>query len=318
MRKRTPKGTPEDIAQALGLQLGPGRRIWEVELGGFFRPGSSAKLLQIPTDRTDDDGLFLLEPYRPDRIPVVLVHGTVSSPARWAELVNELRGDRRIRDHFQLWLFHYDTGNPIAYSTGLLRRALQTTLRELDPSGAAPALHRMVIVGHSQGGLLAKLTVIDSGTRFWDRISQKPVDALRVNEEVKEILRESLFFNREPFVENVIFVATPHQGSYVAPRFAGDRVVVHHPSRPSRPRHARGAGRDQRGPDRPRAGTAANERRQHEPEQPVRPDSGLHSRGSGRACPFYRCGRRRRAPGHSRRRRGQVPERPPWRTWTPS
>ena len=76
----------------------------------------------------------------------------------------------------------------------------------------------MVVVGHSQGGLLAKLTVVDSGTRFWDRISQRPIEALNVGDEVKALLRRSLFFKPEPFVGCVVFVATPHRGSYVAPR----------------------------------------------------------------------------------------------------
>ena len=118
----------------------------------------------------------MLQPYRPGKIPVVLVHGTASSPARWAELINELGGDPRIREQFQIWVFLYDTGNPIGYSAGRLRAALTATVQELDPEGKDPALRRMVVIGHSQGGLLTKLTAIDSGTRFWDRISTKPFD----------------------------------------------------------------------------------------------------------------------------------------------
>jgi hypothetical protein len=53
-----------------------------------------------------------LEPYRPDRIPVVFVHGTASSPGRWAEMLNDLLNDRRIRERFQFWAFIYDTGIP--------------------------------------------------------------------------------------------------------------------------------------------------------------------------------------------------------------
>ena len=36
----------------------------------------------------------------------------------------------------------------------------------------------MVVIGHSQGGLLAKMTAIDSGTELWDTISQRPLDEL--------------------------------------------------------------------------------------------------------------------------------------------
>jgi pimeloyl-ACP methyl ester carboxylesterase len=194
--------------------------IWDVDMRGLLQLGA---LEWIPRDRADD-GLFLLEPFRADRIPVVLVHGTASNPARWAELVNELRGDPRTRDHYQLWLFLYETGAPIGYSAGRLRRALERTLAEVDPTGTAPALRRMVVIGHSQGGLLAKLTVVDSGDRFWQsmtKVTPETLDAPDVDPHVREIMRQSLTFTREPFVERVIFVATPHRGSYLAGRRVG-------------------------------------------------------------------------------------------------
>jgi pimeloyl-ACP methyl ester carboxylesterase len=195
---------------ALWLDESP---IWEYELRSLVRPGVVET--ELIKDRAPD-GLFLLQPYRADRIPLVLVHGTASSPARWAELVNELRGDPRIRDRYQIWLFVYDTGNPIAYSAGRLRQALENTVRELDPTGAAAAVRRMVVIGHSQGGLLAKLTVVESGTRFWDNVSSTPFEAANLEPEVRRTLRSSLFFTPEPSVARVIFMATPHQGSYVA------------------------------------------------------------------------------------------------------
>ena len=89
-------------------------------------------------------------------------------------------------------------------------------MAELDPQGTDPALRRMVLIGHSQGGLLAKLTVVDSGTRFWDNVSETPFEALRVSDETRAILRRSLFVTPLPFVNRVVFVATPHRGSDVA------------------------------------------------------------------------------------------------------
>ena len=110
---------------------------------------------------------------------MVLVHGTASSPARWANLVNELANERVIWERYQIWLFLYNTGNPIGYSAGLLRRALERAVARFDPDGhAIPALRRMVVIGHSQGGLLTKLTAVDSGTRFWDQLANVPLDQL--------------------------------------------------------------------------------------------------------------------------------------------
>ncbi len=189
-----------------------GSRAYAFEITGFLR---EALRSYIPQSRAQD-GLFFLTPPRVDRIPIVLVHGTASSPARWAELINELAADPRIRPYYQIWLFIYDTGNPVGYSGGRLRQALENVVHELDPEGKAPALQRMVVIGHSQGGLLTKLTAIDSGTRFWDNVSKTPLDQLTIEPETKELLRRSLFFTPLPFVKRVIFISTPQRGSYQA------------------------------------------------------------------------------------------------------
>jgi hypothetical protein len=87
---------------------------------------------------------------------------------------------------------------------------------ELDPSGQDPALRRMVIIGHSQGGLLAKLMTIGSGKRFWDAASTVPFDEVEMPAETRKLLREGMFFGPVPTVERVVFIATPHRGSYRA------------------------------------------------------------------------------------------------------
>jgi hypothetical protein len=160
--------------------------------------------------------LYAMTPYRRGRVPVVLVHGTASSPARWADLANELEADPRIAPHIQLWFFSYNTGLPLLYSGGLFREMLTKAVAELDPQATDPAMRRMVLIGHSQGGLLSKLAVVDSGTRFWANASETPLEDLRVSDETREILRRSLFMTPLPFVSRVVFVATPHRGSDVA------------------------------------------------------------------------------------------------------
>lgn len=162
------------------------------------------------------DGLVSLEPYRPGRIPVVLVHGTFSSSPTWAEVVNDLTADDEIRRRFQFWLFDYNTGNPIAYSAWLLRRAMDDLIDSLDPDGADPALRRAIVVGHSQGGLLTKLMAVDSGERFWRLLSDVPPDEAELSPESREILEGALLVEPMDMVERVVFIATPHRGSYIA------------------------------------------------------------------------------------------------------
>jgi hypothetical protein len=186
--------------------------IWESEIRGFLR-GNFLK--------GGGGALYTLSPYRPGHVPVVLIHGTASSPARWADLINELEADPRIARRIQVWLFSYNTGNPLLYSAGLLHETLTKTVAELDPQGADRALRRMVLIGHSQGGLLTKLMVVDSGSRFWDNVSETPLDEFRVSDETRGILRRSMFLTPLPFVDRVVFVATPHRGSNIAALLVG-------------------------------------------------------------------------------------------------
>jgi hypothetical protein len=160
-------------------------------------------------------------PHRPGRIPVVFVHGTASSAGRWADLVNDLMSDPRIRKNFEFWFFSYDTGNPIAYSAARLRQALRAAVARFDPDGRDPAMRRMVLIGHSQGGLLLKMMVVDTGTKLWDNVSSVPLEQLKLSDKSRELLQESLFVEPLPFVRRVIFLCTPHRGSYQA----GGRIV---------------------------------------------------------------------------------------------
>jgi len=157
-----------------------------------------------------------LAPYHAGRIPVVLVHGTASSAGRWADLYNDLVNDPVLRRSYQFWLFTYNSGNPIAYSGWLLRKSIADLVEALDPEGRDPALRDIVVVGHSQGGLLAKLLVVDSGARFWDLVIDEPPDRVDLEPENRELLEGSLIVAPSPYVKRVIFLSTPHRGSRLA------------------------------------------------------------------------------------------------------
>lgn len=185
-----------------------GSPIWDFGIAGF-RVGDF--MPEGPAER-----IFFLKPYRPGKIPLVLVHGTFSSPATWAQLVNELDNDPVISQRFQIWLFIYNSGNPIAYSSGNLRATLAATVEELDPEGRDPALRRMVVVGHSQGGLLTKTTAVRSGDAFWRQASKRPFEEVSLDPKLREVLQQSMFYEPLPFVERVVFMSTPHGGSYLS------------------------------------------------------------------------------------------------------
>jgi hypothetical protein len=190
-----------------------GAPVWDFEIAGF-RSGDFSLA-------TTQDNLSMLHPYHRGRIPVVFVHGTASSPARWAEMVNELMNDPVLGPRYQFWFFTYNTGNPVAYSAMRLREALQRAVKDVDPEGKDPALRQMVVIGHSQGGLLTKMTVVNSGSRFWDARFDVPFEQADLSAETKDLLRRSLFVEPLPFVTEVIFICTPHRGSFLTENILG-------------------------------------------------------------------------------------------------
>ena len=58
-------------------------------------------------------------------------------------------------------------------------------MASLDPAGQDMALRDMVLIGHSQGGLLVKMAAVDTDSRLWDAISRKPLDELRLQPETR-------------------------------------------------------------------------------------------------------------------------------------
>ncbi|MGA7278293.1 MAG: hypothetical protein WBW79_10175, partial [Desulfocapsaceae bacterium] len=176
--------------------------------------------------------LLLIQPYEQGRIPVVFVHGTASSPVWWAEMVNFLRADPEIRKQFQFWFYQYNSSNLITLSAAELREGLTAMVDQLDPLHKDPALQKMVVIGHSQGGLLTKMTAVNSGNDLWNAISDEPIEKMQLNPEMEKFVRRLLFFEALPFVTRVVFISTPHRGSYLTKGWVRSlvRTVISLPS----------------------------------------------------------------------------------------
>ena len=173
-------------------------------------------------------GLFMLEPYRPGKIPVLMVHGFWSTPVSWMEMFNDLRGIPEIRDNFQFWFYMYPTGQPFWASATQLRRDLAVAQRQLDPHQADPAMQQMVLVGHSMGGLVSRMQTIESGDEFWKLVSRKPLDQLRTTQQVRSVLANTFYFRPNPSIRRVVTIATPHKGSDIAntvTRWLGQKLI---------------------------------------------------------------------------------------------
>jgi pimeloyl-ACP methyl ester carboxylesterase len=165
-------------------------------------------------------GLYMVEPFDPNRIPVVMVHGLWSSPTTWMEMFNDLRAFPEIRSRFQFWFFLYPTGQPFWVSAAKLRDTLAEVRQTLDPQFRNPNLDQLVLVGHSMGGLVSMLQTLESGDQFWRLLSNRPIEELRATPEETAKLAKSFYFHPNVSVKRVVTIGTPHRGS----EFASDAV----------------------------------------------------------------------------------------------
>jgi pimeloyl-ACP methyl ester carboxylesterase len=174
---------------------------------GFLRPDSVKGVSNI----------YLVEPYQPGKIPVLFVHGLLSSPETWAPLYNDLLADPVLRQRYQFWFYLYPTANPYIVTAADLRDKLALLRQRLDPQKKDAALDNMVLLGHSMGGLVSRLLTADSGIDFWSLVSTTPLDQLQASPETKSELQRVYYFERQPGVRRVVFLGTPHHGSKLSP-----------------------------------------------------------------------------------------------------
>lgn len=196
-----------DLSTPLAYFLNqPDFEIEDVSTLGLLNPGEVEQL----------QGLYMLEPFDPRKMPVVMVHGLWSSPVTWMEMFNDLRSDPHVSQHYQFWFYLYPTGQPFWVSASQMRGDIAAARRVVDPASAHPALDQMVLVGHSMGGLVSKLQSIDSGNRFWATMSDRPFENLNAGTELKRELEQAFFFQPNPSVRRVVTIGTPHRGSKLA------------------------------------------------------------------------------------------------------
>lgn len=178
-------------------------------------------------------GLYMVQPWDPDRIPVLMIHGLWSSPVTWMEMFNELQSDPVLRNHYQFWFYMYPTGEPVTFALADLKDELEELRANCDPYGDNEKLDQMVLVGHSMGGLLSYLMTVNSDDRLWNSVSGVPVDHLEVNDTTRGEIKRVFFFESEPAVDRVVTIASPFQGSRYANRFTRwlGRTVVSLPKK---------------------------------------------------------------------------------------
>ncbi|EQA46985.1 alpha/beta hydrolase family protein [Leptospira broomii serovar Hurstbridge str. 5399] len=167
-------------------------------------------------------GLYFVYPYRSDKIPVVFVHGLASSPFIWFSMINELLSDPQIKEKYQFWVYWYPTGSPISLSGAEFRETLYDLRKVYDPKKEHKSFDRMVLVGHSMGGILSKMMVTRSRKEDWMLAAK--VDSSKfvsLPDDLKKEMIRVFDYDPVPFVKRAIFIATPHKGSTLAEGFLG-------------------------------------------------------------------------------------------------
>ena len=186
----------------------------------FRQRNKATEGLLNPNVLQEKRGLYMLEPYDPDRIPVLMVHGLWSSPMTWMDMFNDLRSFPEIREHYQFWFYLYPSGQPFWNSATELRRDLQDLRTAFDPKHQDQMMDQMVLVGHSMGGLVSRLQTIESGDDFWRSVSYEQAGTaeeakLKINgpEAERNKLVSTLFFKPNQSIRRVVTIGTPHRGS---------------------------------------------------------------------------------------------------------
>lgn len=174
-----------------------------------------------PVSSTGSPRLSLVEPYQPGKVPVILVHGLLSNPFTWMQTLTDLESNPWYVENFQTLVFRYPSGQSFLATAAELREQLACARGTFDPDGSDPALTQSVMVGHSLGGLLAKLLVTESQGALWNAVSNKPVDSVRIPDRIEAEIRRAFFFTPSVEVSRVVFIGTPHRGSSIANRFIG-------------------------------------------------------------------------------------------------
>ena len=160
----------------------------EKELRRQFRETVKEKFPEQTAKLSQTFGLFYLEvdPEAPgggalDRKSVVLVHGLDDPGNVWQSLAPEL-----VKENFNVWLMRYPNDQPIVESSQLFFEELKGLKQR--------GIHRISIVAHSMGGLVAREMLTNPEIGY--------------NRSAKEGL--------VPQVAALIMVGTPNHGSQLA------------------------------------------------------------------------------------------------------
>jgi hypothetical protein len=186
-------------------------------LAYYPEPGLRLGIMAMmrPQNYEQRAGLYMLEPYDPDRIPVIFVHGLISVPQQWVPTIAALESDPMLHGRYQFWAFAYPTGDPLLISALKLRESLEQVYK------LYPKTKDMVLISYSMGGLLAHMQAVTTGRVIWDDVFQGDADRLYAAVPPDNLMKRALIFEANPRVRRIVFICVPHRGTDAAINWVG-------------------------------------------------------------------------------------------------
>lgn len=159
--------------------------------------------------------VYQLEPYQPNKKIIVMIHGLASSPETWISLTNNIMGDTKLRENFQVWQVFYSTNMPIFESRYQIHALLKQAFAQVQPN--SPSAKDAVLIGHSMGGVISRLLMSDAD------ISEQAIPYMNYEQHI-QLQRNPVIHNRFIFkplkpISRAIFIAAPHHGTEFADRW---------------------------------------------------------------------------------------------------
>ncbi|CAN5797484.1 hypothetical protein BH11VER1_BH11VER1_34020 [soil metagenome] len=180
-------------------------KVGRVALKRVFHPG-----------KFDDTARIMrLQPYDPNKIPVLFIHGLQSSPETWVEMFGTLRADPEIRRNYQFWFFSWPTGYPYFHPAAVLRRELDEVKK------AYPNNKQMVVVGHSMGAMITRLMLTDSGDDIWKVYFKTPPAQTPLQPEDRQFMEDCMIFKHRSEISRSVFICGPQRGVDMATGWIG-------------------------------------------------------------------------------------------------
>ncbi|STZ14291.1 Alpha/beta hydrolase family [Moraxella caviae] len=185
--------------------------------------------------------LFMLSPYNPEQQVIIMLHGLASSPTTWVNLTNNLLADPVLRNNYQVWQVAYSTNLPILENRYQIWRLIDAAFKQTDPTGKARASQQGVLIGHSMGGVIARMLVSDDdlliklneldaaqNSETGNTATHSKFTATLLSQQYGQEFDERFTLHALPQINEAVFISAPFRGTDYADRWftrAARRII---------------------------------------------------------------------------------------------